>query len=130
MYYTRFHCASRNYLVENWGSFACQAQGIGWWEGYGGCSWRFFFAFNIFFKILLPIENRINIGGRGTRVAHLTYCDVFCPSACVVRQHLNIVSFFPATTSVVYKNLDNWESNILCHVQMLIPDNLNVCTWH
>lgn len=36
-----------------------------------------FFLIKYFFLILLPIENRINIGARGTRVAHLTYCDVF-----------------------------------------------------
>lgn len=37
----------------------------------------FFSSLNIFFLILLPLENRINIGARGTRVAHFTYCDVF-----------------------------------------------------
>lgn len=36
-----------------------------------------FFRIKYFYFILLPIENRINIGARGTRVAHLTYCDVF-----------------------------------------------------
>lgn len=129
MNYTCFHCASRNYLVENWGSFACQAQGIRCWEGYGGCGWRFFFSLNIFFLILLPIENRINIGARGTRVAHLTYCDVF------VRRRALYVNIWTLSASslqqlVVCKNLDYWESNIVCRVQILIPYNLNFCTWH
>lgn len=87
-----------------------------------------FFRIKYFYFILLPIENRINIGGRGTPSRSFNLLRCFCPSACVVRQHLNIVSFFPATTIVVCKNLDYWESNIVCHVQILIPYNLNFCT--
>lgn len=46
-------------------------------RGIRGLWLALFFLIKYFFLILLPIENRINIGARGTRVAHLTYCDVF-----------------------------------------------------
>lgn len=62
-----------------------------------------FFRIKYFYFILLPIENRINIGGRGTPSRSFNLLRCFCPSACVVRQHLNIVSFFPATTSRLQK---------------------------
>lgn len=98
-------------------------------RGIRGLWLALFFLIKYFLKILLPIENRINIGARWTRVAHLTYCDVF------VRRRALYVNIWTLSASslqqlVVCKNLDYWESNIVCHVQILIPYNLNFCTWH
>lgn len=69
MYYTRFHCSTSNYLVKKTEEALRVRYKASGGERDTGVVAGTFFALNIYF-LNLPIENPINIGGRGTRVAH------------------------------------------------------------